>query len=433
LLTPADINPKGALIYDVDSSGTASQHRAPYGDSYNINLFERPFTQKDMTYIPSLDINTFQIASDDNFYYVFITLIGSNPNDPANIDYGVEIDKDHDGFGDVLVWAQPPYITQWTTNGVQVYTDPNHDTGGASPEKSDANATTEAPYQGDGYETVIFNQSQGDDPDLAWVRIDPKNPNVVDFAFKQSLAGPSFMWGVWADAGLKDPGKFNYNDRFTNAQAGSPIGNSQYYPINTIYAVDNTCRAAYGFTPTGYEPMLCPSNAPPPPKSTSASPSCSAAAPPSCTGPGQVWSGPPACQCKTFVCLSAGTLIDTPNGAIAVENLKVGDAVWTQDSNGLRVASTILKTSKVPVPQGHIFVHVVLQTGRELWASPGHPTADGRFIGDLVVGDYLNGTLITKIENLASNQPYTYDLLPAGDTGYYWANGILIGSTLKNP
>src|ERR1700690_3672382 len=39
LTTPADINPKGTLIYDVDSSGTASQHRAPYGDSYNINLF----------------------------------------------------------------------------------------------------------------------------------------------------------------------------------------------------------------------------------------------------------------------------------------------------------------------------------------------------------------------------------------------------------
>ncbi len=214
-MTPADVNPTGTLMYDVDSSGTASQHRAPYGDSYNINLFERPFTQKDMTYVPSLDIDTFQLTSNSTWYYVFIGLIGNNPNDPINIDYGVEIDKDHDGFGDVLVWAQPPYGVQWTTDGVKVYTDPNHDTGGASPEKSDANATTSAPYPGDGYETVIFNQGQGDDSDLAWVRIDPKNPNTVDFAFKQSLAGPSFMWGVWADAGLKNPGMFNYNDRFT--------------------------------------------------------------------------------------------------------------------------------------------------------------------------------------------------------------------------
>ena len=411
LMTPADINPTGALNYDVDSSGTASQHRAPYGDSYNINLFERPFTQKDMTYIPNLDINTFQIASDTNFYYVFITLIGNNPNDPTAIDYAVEIDKNRDGFGDALVWAQPPYTTQWTTNGLKVFTDPNHDTGGASAEKSDANATTVAPYPGDGYETVIFNQGQGDDPDLAWVRIDPKNANVIDFAFKQTLPGTSFMWGVWADAGLKDPSKFNYNDRFTNAQAGSPITGSPFYPINAIYAVDNTCRAAYGFKPTGYEPMLCPPISAPAPTKV----------------PTPVPTHP------IIICLPAGTLIDTPDGPMAVEGLKTGDAVWTLDAGGARVATTILETSVVPVPAGHLLIHVILQDGRELWASPGHPTADGRKMGDLAAGEYLDGALITKVEIVPSDQPATYDILPAGDTGYYWADGILIGSTLFNP
>ena len=73
------------------------------------------------------------------------------------------------------------------------------------------------------------------------------------------------MWGVWADAGLKDPGMFNYNDRFTYAQAGSPIAGNPYYPIKAIYAVDNTCRAAYGFNPTGDEPLLCPVNPQPTP------------------------------------------------------------------------------------------------------------------------------------------------------------------------
>ena len=408
LMTPADVNPKGTLNYDVDSSGTASQHRAPYGDSYNINLFERPFTQKDMTYIPSLDINTFQITSDDSWYYVFITLVGNNPNDPANIDYGVEMDRDHDGFGDILVWAQPPYTNQWSTNGVKVFTDPNHDTGGASPEKSDANATTVAPYPGDGYETVIFNQGQGDDPDLAWVRSDPKDARVIDFAFKRTLPGNSFMWGVWADAGLKDPSKFNYNDRFTNAQAGSPIAGSPFYPINAIYAVDNTCRAAYGFKPNGYEPSLCPP----------------------ISGPAPTKAPTPV---PTYICLPAGTLIDTPNGSIAVQVLKVGDAVWTVDASGSRVASTLLRTSVVPVPAGHLLIHVILQDGRELWASPGHPTADGRRMGDLVAGEYLDGALITKVEIVSSDQPATYDILPAGDTGYYWANGILIGSTLSYP
>lgn len=258
LMTPAEVNPTGALNYDVNSSGTAPQHRAPYGNSYNLNLFERPFTKMGMIYIPALDIKTFQITSDGTWYYVFMGLIGDNPNNPINIDYGVEIDKGRDGYGDVLVWAQPPYGTQWTTNGVKVYTRP--DIGSVPPAGSVANATTGASNPTDGYETVMFNQGQGDDPDLAWIRIDPDNSYMVEFAFKNSLAGSAFMWGVWADVGLKSPNLFNYNERFTNAQAGSPIASSQYYPINAIYAVDNTCQAAYGFNPTGDEPLLCQPN-----------------------------------------------------------------------------------------------------------------------------------------------------------------------------
>jgi hypothetical protein len=294
-LMPSDVNPSGTLYYDVDSSGTGTQHRTTGGESYDFNLFERPFTQSDMTYVPNLDITSFQLTAGGGWYYVFINLNGNNPNDPINIDYGVELNKNKDGFGDTLIWAQPPYTTEWTTNGVKVYSDPNHDTGGASSEKSDANITTGAPYPGDGYETVIFDQGKGSDPDLAWVRIDPKDPAIVEFAFKTSLVGNSFMWGAWADAGLKDPSKFNYNDRFTFAQAGSPIASNPNYPIKAIYAVDNTCWAAYGFKPTGYEPHICPSNAPPTkaPKTPGAPP-------------------PPACQLSVAACSAKGMLFN-PN------------------------------------------------------------------------------------------------------------------------
>jgi hypothetical protein len=262
VLTPPNTNPPGAVLNDVDSSVTASQNRAPYGDSYNLNLFERPFTQTTMTYIPALDIQTFSLSQDNDWYYVTMALNGGNLNDPMGINYGVELDTNHDGIGDYLVWAYPPYATTWTTDTVRVYSDPNHDVGGASPEKSDANATTSAPYPGDGYETIIFDKGKGPDPDLAWVRLDPANSSVVQFAFKRSLAGKAFMWGVWADSGLKDPSKFNYNDRFTLAQAGSPIKNSSDYPVKAIYQVDNTCWSAFGFKVTGFEPHLCPVNVP---------------------------------------------------------------------------------------------------------------------------------------------------------------------------
>ena len=58
-MIPADMKTSGSLIYDVDSKGTGPEGRAPYGDSYKLNRFERPFTQ-DMTYLPDLDIVHFR-------------------------------------------------------------------------------------------------------------------------------------------------------------------------------------------------------------------------------------------------------------------------------------------------------------------------------------------------------------------------------------
>jgi len=137
----------------------------------------------------------------------------------------------------------------------------------------------------------------------------------------------------------------------------------------------------------------------------------------------------PACP----ICLAAGTLIDTPQGQAAVEELQGGDSVWTITALGERISATILKTSRVTVPASHQVIHFILQDGRELWASPGHPTADGRRLSDLKVGDLLDGARVTLIESLLYDGVITYDLLPSGGTGFYWANRILMGSTLVKP
>ncbi len=131
------------------------------------------------------------------------------------------------------------------------------------------------------------------------------------------------------------------------------------------------------------------------------------------------------------ICLAAGTRIDTPRGAVAVENLQVGDSVWTMNDAGERVSATILKVFRVPVPASHPVVHVKLSDGRELWASPGHPTADGGLLDDLKVNDPLDGARVIWVERLPYGGTATYDILPSGDTGFYWADGILMGSTLS--
>ena len=133
------------------------------------------------------------------------------------------------------------------------------------------------------------------------------------------------------------------------------------------------------------------------------------------------------------ICLAAGTLIDTPRGAIRVEELRVGDQVWTMNEAGERVPAVILKAGGVRVPVTHQVIHFVLSDGRELWASAGHPTADGRRVADLEAGDILDGASVTLVEYLRYQGTVTFDILPSGSTGFYWANGILLGSTLKEP
>jgi hypothetical protein len=114
-----------------------------------------------------------------------------------------------------------------------------------------------------------------------------------------------------------------------------------------------------------------------------------------------------------------------------VEELRVGDPVWTANESGERVAGTVLRTGNVRFPASHEIVNVTLRDGRELWVSPGHPTVDGRRINELRIGDKLDGSPVTQLEWLSYDGGSTFDILPSGDTGFYWANGILLASTLR--
>lgn len=251
-IAPSSPSSTGVYVYDVVSEDTAPEGRAPYGDSYNINRLERPFT-REMVYMPYLDIVTFAVAKDSTWWYVTVRMVGQQTASQSPFHYGVELDLDHDGFGDYLITAETPITPDWDTSGVHIFADNNHDTSGISAETSDA------PLNTDGYETQIFNGGLGDaDPDLAWVRTVGGDRPTIQFAFKRSWSGSQFMLGVVVDAGPQDPGKMDYVDHFTLQEAGSPVRDNSNYPLKALAAVDNCCREAYGFQPTGYEPQLCP-------------------------------------------------------------------------------------------------------------------------------------------------------------------------------
>jgi len=130
------------------------------------------------------------------------------------------------------------------------------------------------------------------------------------------------------------------------------------------------------------------------------------------------------------ICLAKGTLIDTPIGPVPVEQLRKGMAVWTVDDWGERVRASVVKTAVTPVPASFQVVRLKLNDGRTVTASLGHPTAEGRALGDYQAGETLNGALVVAAELVAYDNGTTYDLLPSGTTGLYWANGVLLKSTL---
>jgi hypothetical protein len=136
--------------------------------------------------------------------------------------------------------------------------------------------------------------------------------------------------------------------------------------------------------------------------------------------------GEPMCP----ICLSLGTVIDTPVRATPVEDLRIGDPVWTLDAAGRRVAATVIGIGQTPAPAGHVVVRLELADGRTLTASPGHPLADRRLVGDLRRGDIVDGSVV----RMADRQPYTsaetFDILVSGPTGTYLSSGIALGSTI---
>ncbi|MGH2628894.1 MAG: hypothetical protein ACRDHY_19825, partial [Anaerolineales bacterium] len=131
------------------------------------------------------------------------------------------------------------------------------------------------------------------------------------------------------------------------------------------------------------------------------------------------------------ICLAESALIDTPAGMVPVSALRRGDLVWTLARDGRRAAAPVLLVAANPAPRGHTLLRLILSDGRVLSASAGHPTSTGRLLADLSAGGELDGSTILAIETVVYGGAFTYDLLPAGDTGFYWSDGVLLASTLR--
>lgn len=130
-------------------------------------------------------------------------------------------------------------------------------------------------------------------------------------------------------------------------------------------------------------------------------------------------------------CLGEATLIATPTGARRVDALRTGDAIWTLDATGARVLAHVERVGSMPITGTHHLRRVRLSDGRTVAASGPHPDATGRALSAIGVGDAIDGATVVTIEDVPYTGARTWDLLPSGPTGVYFADGVPLQSTLR--
>jgi hypothetical protein len=254
-LRPEDVPETSLTLEDSDSSTRAEEHRTLSGDNFLNNLYERPFTSEEMIYQPDLDIQTVDFAYDDDFFYFTITL------NSMNVDvwrltgaYSIEFDRSLTGRGDLIVRVENPTM-EWSPKNVIALTDVNVDVGGPTPIYADEG------FSGNGYDKRLDLTGET----IAFARINPEDNQSVQIAVSQGLLDypEEFLWGAWADGGLKKLTMFDYNDAIGQSEAGSPYIDDQDYPVKALYNLDNTCRLPYGFDRMSASyPGMCISSVP---------------------------------------------------------------------------------------------------------------------------------------------------------------------------
>ncbi len=255
IVTPPGAAGTTRYITDPETAAYAPQKKAPAGsDVFANNRYERPYTAETMDYLSDVDLKRVELKIAAPWVYITFEFESPRAERIGQTVYGAEFDTDKDGRGEFLVWGVSPASTSWTTDGVEVWGDSNSDVGGSNPQKSDPPNPN-----ANGYDQEMFADGQGADPDLAWIR-QVEGGTKVQLALKYSAIenAAQFLWNGLADVGVRRSDWFDYNDHFTAAEAGSPLpAQADLYPLKALYGVDNTCRDAYGFTPTGLEIGLC--------------------------------------------------------------------------------------------------------------------------------------------------------------------------------
>jgi hypothetical protein len=170
--------------------------------------------------------------------------------------YGIELDLNIDGRGDLLIQVPAPSSNEWTEDSIKTWWDSDGDVGGRVIVRSDSPV-----FRGSGYETLKTDAATGREPDKVWSRLSTSSNHMLQIAVLEELIGGKdgkFSWKPYTDGVPFPPSQYDLNDYYPLEQAGSPLIGERDYPLKAVYAVDNTCRGLSGLSPTGREQGVCP-------------------------------------------------------------------------------------------------------------------------------------------------------------------------------
>jgi hypothetical protein len=135
--------------------------------------------------------------------------------------------------------------------------------------------------------------------------------------------------------------------------------------------------------------------------------------------------------CHGCRCLPPDARVLTPAGEVEIAKLRTGDPIMTVSADGRRTRATVLRVARQSVVTAHEMVVLHLDGGRTVRGSALHPLADGRALGGLKLGDRVDGSVVTALSREPFAGDATWDLLPTGETGIYFIDGVPLGSTLR--
>lgn len=137
-----------------------------------------------------------------------------------------------------------------------------------------------------------------------------------------------------------------------------------------------------------------------------------------------------ATAAATTPCFTSNTEIETLTGKVKIKDIILGTEIWSLNSNGKRVISKVIKTSKSITNNTEMAV-LTLDNEQKLTGTSNHPIFNKSTLGLIKTGESFENIKITNTSTYTSNNEEVFDILPNTDTCVYFANGIPVLSSLK--